>query len=107
MGYVEDLAAKEVARQENNRMRAAEAARVLNQGNPGLASMAAQGYSQEGLSDRDAMALAQQKAIQEAAYARAVEAMKNSKVTNGKIDPAYWEAAQKASDYELGLSGLR
>lgn len=107
MGYLEDLAAREAAMQEENRMRAAQTARIMNQGNPGLAGTAIQGYSQEGLSDRDAMALAQQKAIQDAAYARAVEAMRNFKVTNGKIDPAYWEAAQKASDYELGLSGLK
>jgi len=72
MGYIEDKAAAEVARQETNRARAVQAANVLNS-NPGLADVARvqQGYQPNGLSDRDAMAVAQQNAIMQKAYEQA------------------------------------
>lgn len=101
MGYIEELAAREAARQEANRGKQFEASRVLNQGNPGLAAMSVNGYSQDGLSDRDSMMMAQQNAIKERAYLRDLEAMRNAKVNNSKIDPSYWDAAQRSSDYEL------
>lgn len=44
MGYIEELAAREAARQEANRGKQFEAGRVLNQGNPGLAAMAVDPY---------------------------------------------------------------
>lgn len=88
--------------------RRAEAGRVLNQGTPtpnGLAGLRAEAYA-EGLSPEDAYRISQVKAAQDANYDRAVEQMRNAQITNGKIDPVYWEAAQKASDYELsGLAG--
>ena len=105
MGYIEELAARDAARQEQNRVKAAEASRVLNQGAPGLAMMSV-GYTQDGLSDRDAMMLAQQQGIRDRAYNRDLEAMRNAKVTNGVIDPRYWEAAQRASDYEMVAPSL-
>ena len=70
MGYIEELAARDAARQEQNRVKAAEASRVLNQGAPGLAMMSV-GYTQEGLSDRDAMMLAQQQGIRDKEIGRA------------------------------------
>ena len=72
MGYIEELAAKEANRQETNRVRAVQAAQVMNS-NPGLADVARvqQGYQPNGLSDRDAMAVAQQNAIAQRAYEQA------------------------------------
>lgn len=72
MGYIEELAAKEANRQETNRARAVQAAQVMNS-NPGLADVARvqQGYQPNGLSDRDAMAVAQQNAIAQRAYEQA------------------------------------
>ena len=72
MGYIEDKAAAELARQETNRARAVQAAQVMNQ-NVGLADVARvqQGYQPNGLNDRDAMAVAQQNAIMQKAYEQA------------------------------------
>ena len=72
MGYIEELAAKEANRQETNRARAVQAAQVMNS-NPGLADVARvqQGYQPNGLSDMDAMAVAQQNAIAQRAYEQA------------------------------------
>lgn len=72
MGYIEDLAAKEAARQSANRTKQVEAANILNS-NVGLADSVrpAQGYKADGLSDRDAMAIAQQNAIMQKAYEQA------------------------------------
>lgn len=72
MGYIEELAAKEANRQETNRARAVQAAQVMNS-NSGLADVARvqQGYQPNGLSDRDAMAVAQQNAIAQRAYEQA------------------------------------
>ena len=72
MGYIEELAAKEANRQETNRARAVQAAQVMNS-NSGLADVARvqQGYQPNGLSDRDAMVVAQQNAIAQRAYEQA------------------------------------
>ena len=72
MGYIEELAAKEANRQETNRARAVQAAQVMNS-NSGLADVARvqQGYQPNGLSDRDAMAVAQQNAIARREYEQA------------------------------------
>ena len=61
MGYIEELAAKEAARQEIGRVKQAEAARVLDQGQVGLARVMADQYA-GGLSQEDAykLQLAQQ-----------------------------------------------
>lgn len=54
MGYIEDLANREQARQEANAAKAAEAARVMNQGTPsvGLAGVVAEPYNR-GVSAED------------------------------------------------------
>lgn len=102
MGYIEDLANREKARQEANALRNAEASRVLNQGTPsvGLAGMMAEPYAR-GMSAEDEYKLALAKKAQEDNYRRANEAMKNAPVSGGVVDPNYWPAAQKASEYEL------
>ena len=88
----------------------AEMARVMNQtpAQPqGLAALV--GYSDGSLEDAYRARLGQQ--AQDNNYQRNLELMRNAKVSDGKIDPSYWDAAQKASDYELanGLAerGLR
>lgn len=112
--YIDKLAAQEAARQYNNQMRLAEMAKVMNQGQSGLydRAIAPMDYS-EGMSAEDqykmelamrAQQLKDQLARQR--YAKDLEVMRNANVQNGKIDPAYWEAAQRASDYEMsGLAG--
>ena len=72
MGYIEDKASQEVARQENSRAKAAEAAAVLNM-NPGLAGLVgkAAGYQSNGLTDQEANALAQANAIKQREFERA------------------------------------
>ena len=74
MGYIEDLAAKEAARRGMEAAKKVEAARVLNQGDVGLAGMAAQVPYGAGISVEDAQRLAiaqqaqkinEQKAIQD------------------------------------------
>ena len=69
MGYIEDKASQEVARQENSRAKAAEAAAVLNM-NPGLAGVIGKsaGYQTNGLTDQEANAIAQSNAIKQRAY---------------------------------------
>ena len=69
MGFIEDKAALELARQENNRAKAAEAAAVLNM-NPGLAGLVGNsaGYQANGLTDQEANAIAQSNAIKQRAY---------------------------------------
>ena len=69
MGFIEDKAALELARQENNRAKAAEAAAVLNM-NPGLAGVIGKsaGYQANGLTDQEANAIAQSNAIKQRAY---------------------------------------
>lgn len=57
MGYIEELAARDAARQEQNRVKAAEASRVLNQGTPGLAGIVADPYV-NGISQKDIYRLA-------------------------------------------------
>ena len=101
MGYIEELAAREAARQEIGRAKQAEAARVLDQGQVGLARVMADPYA-GGLSQEDAYKLQLVQQAQDANYAKAVAAMRGAPVTNGQIAPEYWNAAQKASDYELG-----
>lgn len=79
----------------------------MNQGTPsvGLAGVMAEPYNR-GVSAEDLYKMEMVKRAQEANYQRALEEMRGAKVTDGKIDPAYWDAAQKASDYELrGLAG--
>ena len=103
MGYIEELAAKEANRQEANRARAVQAAQVMNQ-NVGLADVARaqQGYQPNGLSDRDAMIVAQQNTIMQKAYERAAaEQYARSKealgtTPQGNIDPGL--AAKYAAD---------
>lgn len=76
MGYIEDLAAREAARQEASRIRQAEAAKVLNQGT-GL-GLAARGYTPEGLGvvdDRSAQALTAQQVADRVNYAKALEGL--------------------------------
>ena len=79
MGFIEDKAALELARQENNRAKAAEAAAVLNM-NPGLAGIIGKsaGYQSNGLTDQEANAIAQDNAIKQRAY-EAVAADKYNK----------------------------
>ena len=69
MGFIEDKAALELARQENNRAKAAEAAAVLNM-NSGLAGIIGKsaGYQANGLTDQEANAIAQSNAIKQRAY---------------------------------------
>ena len=69
MGFIEDKAALELARQENNRAKAAEAAAVLNM-NSGLAGLVGKsaGYQTNGLTDQEANAIAQSNAIKQRAY---------------------------------------
>ena len=55
-----------------------------------------------GISAEDAYKLQLVQQAQDANYAKAVAAMRGASVTNGQIAPEYWNAAQKASDYELG-----
>lgn len=109
MGYIEDRKA-EGERQAFEAAKKAEIARVLNQGEPGLASRSAEPYV-SGISQEDAykLALARQAAAKN--YNRDLEGMRTAPVVNGKIDPRYWEMAQRASDYELAnglaVSGAR
>lgn len=72
MGYIEDKAAQEVARQENARAKAAEAASVLNM-NPGLAGLVGKsaGYQTNGLTDQEANAVAQANSIKQREFERA------------------------------------
>lgn len=65
MGYIEELAARDAARQEQNRVKAAEASRVLNQGASGLAQTVADPYV-SGISQEDMYKLAIAKQAQEA-----------------------------------------
>lgn len=69
MGFIEDKAALEFARQENNRAKAAEAAAVLNM-NPGLAGVIGKsaGYQSNGLTDQEANVIAQSNAIKQRAF---------------------------------------
>ena len=99
MGYIEDRKA-EGARQAFEAAKKAEAARVLNQGTPGLAQIAADPYV-SGISQEDMykLALAKQAAVNN--YNRDIEGMRTAPVINGKVDPSYWDMAQRASDYEL------
>ena len=76
MGYIEDLAAREATRQDANRVRQVDAARVLNQGT-GL-GLAARGYTPEGLGvvdDRSAQALTAQQVADKVNYAKALEGL--------------------------------
>ena len=72
MGYIEELAAREAARQNENRAKQAEAAGVLNM-NAGLAASVrpSQGYQANGLTDREANEVAQREAIAKRAYEQA------------------------------------
>ncbi len=72
MGYIEELAAREAARQNENRAKQAEAAKVLDM-NAGLAGSVrpSQGYQANGLTDREANELAQRNAIAQKAYEQA------------------------------------
>ena len=108
MGYIEDLAAKEAARRDMEAAKKVEAARVLNQGDVGLAGMATQVPYESGISSEDAYKLALMQQAKDAEYARAQQAMRAAPVENGRVDPAYWDAAQKASSYELerGLASM-
>lgn len=74
MGYIEDKASQEVARQENSRAKAAEAAAVLNM-NPGLAGIIGNsaGYQTNGLTDQEANAIAQSNMIKQRAYEQAAD----------------------------------
>ena len=69
MGFVEDKAALELARQENNRAKAAEAAAVLNM-NSGLAGIIGKsaGYQANGLTDQEANAISQAELIKQRAF---------------------------------------
>ena len=69
MGYIEELAAREAARQNENRVKQAEAARVLDM-NAGLAASVRpnQGYQANGLTDREANEVAQREALVQKAY---------------------------------------
>lgn len=69
MGFIEDKAALELARQENNRAKAAQAAAVLNM-NPGLAGVigTSAGYQTNGLTDQEANAIAQSESIKQRAF---------------------------------------
>ena len=75
MGFIEDKAALELARQENNRAKAAEAAAVLNM-NSGLAGVIGKsaGYQTNGLTDQEANAIAQSNAIKQREYEAAAAA---------------------------------
>ena len=108
MGYIEDLAAKEATRRDMEAAKKVEAARVLNQGDVGLAGMATQVPYESGISSEDAYKLALMQQAKDAEYARAQQAMRTAPVGNGRVDPAYWDAAQKASNYELerGLASM-
>ena len=105
MGYIEDRKA-EGERQAFEAAKKAEAARILNQGTPGLAQAVAQPYV-SGISQEDLYKLALAKQAAANNYNRDLEGMRTAPVTNGKIDPSYWDMAQRASDYELanGLAG--
>ena len=106
MGYVEDLAAREAARQNVEAAKKAEMGRMMNQGEVGLAGNVAKMPYVPGMSQEDAYKLAMAQKAEEASYLRNQELMRNAPVRNGVIDPSYWEAAQKASNYEMrGLAG--
>ena len=97
MGFLETLSA----------MTGATGNKEFNQ-NVGLADKArvTQGYQTNGLTDREANELAQRNLIAQRAYEANLKAMQNAPVVDGKITPAYWDAAQKASNYEMsGLAG--
>lgn len=100
MGYIEDLAAKEAARQELNRAKQVEASKVLNV-NSGLADVARvqQGYQPNGLNDVDANAVAQRNALMQKAYEQAAAeqyARSREGVGQGIVDPGL--AAKYAAD---------
>ena len=105
MGYIEDRNA-EGARQALEAAKKAEAARVLNQGQAGLAQVVADPYV-SGISQEDAYKLELAKQVAARNYNRDLEGMRTAPIVNGKIDPSYWDMAQRASDYELanGLAG--
>ena len=105
MDYARNRAA-EAARQEYENAQRAKMAQVMNQGTPGLAQSVAQPYV-SGISQEDAYKLALAKQVAANNYNRDLEGMKAAPVTNGKIDPSYWDMAQRASDYEIanGLAG--
>ena len=75
MGFIEDKAALEFARQENNRAKAAEAAAVLNM-NSGLAGLVGKsaGYQSNGLTDQEANAISQAELIKQRAFEAAAAA---------------------------------
>ena len=60
-----------------------------------------------GISEQDAYKLELARRAQEANYLKNQQIMQNAAVNRENvIDPRYWDAAQKASDYELrGLAG--
>lgn len=73
----------------------------------GLAGLRAEPYA-SGISAEDAYKLELINNAKQANYERALGQMKTAPVSNGTIDPRYWDAAQKASDIELrGLAGRR
>ena len=105
MGYIEDLAAREAARQNAEAAKKAEMGRMMNQGLAAQVGGNQIPYS-PGISQEDAYKLAMAQKVQEANYMKNQELMRNTPVRNGVIDPSYWDAAQKASDYEMrGLAG--
>lgn len=58
-----------------------------------------------GISAEDAYKLQLANEAAAKSYGRNVETMQSAPVSNGQIAPTYWDAAQKASDYEL-MRGL-
>ena len=94
MGYIEDMAAKEAARQEVGRAKQAEAARILNQGTPGLAQAVADPYV-SGISQEDMYKLALAKQAQEA----------NIKAAYDKLNAA--KDAEMLKNYQASQSDMR
>lgn len=94
MGYIEELAAREAARQEVGRAKQAEAARILNQGTPGLAQTVADPYV-SGISQEDMYKLALAKQAQEA----------NIKAAYDKLNAA--KDAEMLKNYQASQRDMR
>ena len=103
MGYIEDLAAKEAARRDMEAAKKVEAARVLNQGDLGLAGMATQVPYGAGISVEDAQRLAIAQQAQKVNEQKAIQDMiaknRNYNATNAAL--AERDTAAQAS-YDAG-----
>lgn len=112
MGYIEDMAAKEAARQDVARAKQAEAARVLDQGQAGLARTVADPYV-NGMSQEDMYKLALAKQAQDAnTYKAAMDMIaKNRDYNQAKqaVDnaPVRYETVEDPTTFSYSTNEVR